>query len=260
MNDSFIATMDKSDSQNTATNRENALLTRGQREYLRGEKEFENEQSERDIRYEIRERIKNGLLDFELLADELEPRDRKQIFKDVRPAALRGDEHVNVDEMPQMDEMEGLVHTVAFLYLAARDADLPFEKVIELGISEANFERPFVPSDVEVRIDERVEFDYDEIFGKIERGRRLGEIEYSAVKSLLLKDLERYVELCEEIDVDVSDKLDAGEELTREESLVVVGLVNSGNLDSSSSDYDLERLLDDEVVRDFGLHHPLSQP
>jgi len=252
--------MDKSDSQNTATERKNALLTQGQREYLRGEKEFKNEQSERDIRYEIRERIKDGLLDFELLADELEPRDRKQIFKDVRPAALRGDEHVNVDEMPQRDEMEGLVHTVAFLYLAARDADLPFEKVVELGISEANFERPFVPSDVEVRIDERVEFDYEEIFDKVERGERLSEIEYSAVKSLLLKDLERYVELCGGTDVDLRGKLDAGEELTREESLVAVGLVNGGNLESDASDYNFENPLDEEVVRDFGLYHPLSQP
>jgi hypothetical protein len=254
--------MNGSDSQNKDTERERktALLTRRQREYLRSEKEFESGQSERDMRYKIRERIKNGLLDFELLADELEPRDRKQIFKDVRTAALRGDEHVNVDEMPQRDEVEGLVHTVAFLYLAARDADLPFEKVIELGISEANFERPFVPSDVEVRIDERVEFDYDEIFGKIERGERISEIEYSAVKSLLLKDLERYVELCEWIDLNVSDKFDAGEELTREESLVVVGLVNGGDLDSDASNYDFETLLDDEVMRDFGLYHPLSQP
>lgn len=252
--------MDKSDSQNTATERETALLTPAQREYLRGKKEFENDQSERDMRYKIRERVKNGLLDFELLADELEPRDRKQIFKDVRPAALRGDEHINVEEMPQIDELEGLVHTIAFLYLAARDADLPFEKAVELGITEANFERPFVPSEVEVSIDERVEFDYDEIFDKIERGERLDEIEYSAVKSLLLQDLERYVELCEGIDAGVEDKLDAEQEFTREGSLVVVGLVNGGHLRSDNSDYDFERLLDDEVIRDFGLDHPLRQP
>ena len=68
-----IPTMTNDRSQEETTERSVGILTEGQREYLRGDKEFEHAQSERDMRYKIRERIKNALLDFEILVEHLEP-------------------------------------------------------------------------------------------------------------------------------------------------------------------------------------------
>jgi len=68
--------------------------------------------------------------------------------------------------MPEMEGLEGLVHTLdtlSFRDSAADDADVPFEKAVELGVSEAVFEGPFTPRSLDVKIDERVELDYDEI-------------------------------------------------------------------------------------------------
>ena len=219
------------------------ILTEGQREYLRGEKEFEHAQSERDMRYKIRERIKNALLDFEILTKHLEPRDREQLYKDVRPAPLRGDERVNADELPRRDELSGLVYATAFLHQSAEEIDMPFERLVELGVRETMTGGRFAPRAVNVEIEEETEIDYERIFDKMERDEPLTEFERMSAAALYADDRERYVELCKEADVDVKSKLEAGEPLTVGESCVLFALL----AEEDYGKYDLREIVHDDV-------------
>jgi hypothetical protein len=241
--------MPENRSQETDTERGAGLLTEKQRRYLRGEKEYDNAQSERDMRYKIRERVKNGLLDFKILAKELEPRDRKQIFKDVRSAVERGDTGFTEEEILREDELSGIVHAMEFLYLAADDAEIPFERTVELGVRETKTGGLFAPSNVEVTVDENIETDHESVFEKIEGGEPLTEIEGIVLASLAAEDFERYVSLCEDVDVDVREKLEAGEPLSVGESYVLFGLL-SKNRDYRG--YDLDELVHDEVRSRLG--------
>jgi len=60
--------------------RPRALLTRDDRSFLKGEKEFEEEQQQRNARYRIRTRIENGLRDLGFLHGKLEESDIEKIF------------------------------------------------------------------------------------------------------------------------------------------------------------------------------------
>jgi len=94
------------------------------------------------------------LLDFGLLVEELEPRDRKQIFKDIRSAPERGDSHFTADELAREESIRGVIDALSFLYLGADDVDMPFDEAVEFGIERAKQNTLFVYEDVSVRIDE----------------------------------------------------------------------------------------------------------
>lgn len=236
-------------SQDTDTERGAGILTEGQREYLRGNKEFEHAQSERDVRYKIRERLKNALIDFEILAKNLEPRDREQLFKDMRPVGLRGDRRIDEEEIPREDELAGLVHAVAFLYKASKDADVPFERMVELGVREAKKGGRFSPRKVNVTIEEETELDYESIFDKIEKDEPLTEFESIAVSALVADDFETYVDLCRNADVDVKEKLESGNPLSVAESYVLIGLLSE---EDEYRKYDLNELVHEDVRSALG--------
>lgn len=245
----YILTMPKDHSQKTDTDRGAGVLTRKQREYLLGRKDFENSQSERDMRYKIRERIKNGLLDFKILARELEERDREQIFKDVRSAVQRGDTQFTEDEILRENELSGMVHAVAFLYLATGDIDVPLERVVELGVRETKTGGLFAPSDVEVTIDEKIETDHQRLFEKIEEDEPLTQIESMELASLAAEDFDRYVSFCKDTDLDLKEKLEEGKRLSVGESYVLFGLLSQNR---KYREYDLKELVHSEVVSRLG--------
>ena len=202
------------------------LLTPDQRAFLRGEKEYEHEQSETDMRYKIRTRVRRALFDFVLLVQELEPRDRKQLLKDVRAPQNRDDDEYLTDEVFRDGEPTALIYMVAFLYQAAEDVGFDFEKLVELGVVAGHDEdptNPFAARSVEVTIDEHLEYDFERIRGKIEAGDELSEPEYLALTRLLLADLSEFVEVCQRTHVDIQGKIEAGETLTVGESVVAVG-------------------------------------
>lgn len=62
------------------TNRKRGILTKGDREYLLGQRELSG-QDERNTRYRIRQRVAQGLLDIQLLADYFPLSDIKQIVE-----------------------------------------------------------------------------------------------------------------------------------------------------------------------------------
>lgn len=85
----------------TEVDRPRGILTKSDREYLLGEASIEPQSdSERHVRRRIRERIRNAILDFTLIFENLEGRDRRQIFE-------------GTDEPPLWD---GAVDMLAFLY------------------------------------------------------------------------------------------------------------------------------------------------
>ncbi len=60
--------------------RARGILTPADRRFLRGDTEYANDQSERDARYRIRERLFNGILDFEVALRGLESRDISMVM------------------------------------------------------------------------------------------------------------------------------------------------------------------------------------
>lgn len=61
----------------------NRILTKTEREFLRGEKEYADEKSETNKMQNIRERVFQSLTDFELLAEELPEEERQKIFEQL---------------------------------------------------------------------------------------------------------------------------------------------------------------------------------
>lgn len=100
---------------NTDADRERGLLSPADRAYLLGEREMSHDQSRRNAEARIRNRIRDGILDFDLLLHTLAAKDREQVFADV---------HTD-DEL-----LDGLRAMIAFAYVGAREQGLPFEEVL----------------------------------------------------------------------------------------------------------------------------------
>ena len=232
--------------------RDASMLTPDQREYLRGEKDY-NQQVENNTRYEIRKRVRDALLDFGLLLEEMDARDREQLFKDVRPPSLREDDQFD-EESFRDDGISGLVQALGFLYLGADEVGIPFENALEQAIVRArgaDSSNPFVARTVEVSVDEALETDVGGVVRKIERGDRLDDVEFFGLTRLVLSDLDTFVRQLASADVDVMSKLDGGESLTRGESLVVVARTFDDV--TQFREYDLFELLHDDVITHLGL-------
>lgn len=110
--------------------RDRGILTPADRAYLRGEADLGSVQAERNARARIRDRLHEGLLDFELLVEHLSERDRQLVFGDRLDA--KG-----------TDAFDALVSTVAFLYAGIDETAVDFETILSEGINlaEASAER-----------------------------------------------------------------------------------------------------------------------
>lgn len=124
--------MDESD-------RPRGILSPADRKFLLGEADLESEQSRYDARYRIRRRVRNALLDFTLLLEHLEARDRDQVFDP--PADRR--EAVT----------DGVVDALAFLYLGMAAYDVPRREFFREAIRRAERRRGEDGSLVTVRFD-----------------------------------------------------------------------------------------------------------
>lgn len=63
--------------------RDRGFLTPTDREFLKGQKEYANKETGAHRKADIRNRVRNAILDFELLAEELDREQRDKIFGDV---------------------------------------------------------------------------------------------------------------------------------------------------------------------------------
>jgi hypothetical protein len=203
--------------------RDPALLTPAQREYLRGEAEYEVEQSETNTRYRMRKRIRNSLKDLELLSKELDPEDRKQVFAELHPLT---DDDTESDDLPlREDEMSGVIGAIAFLYAGSQDIGIPFEQIVEYGLLRAldqELEGPFTSGTATVTIETQSQVDPDAVAEKIASDRPLSAVEYEAIKRLLVSDLDRMLGVFEDIDLPIESVEEQSDTLSLGPSLVLM--------------------------------------
>lgn len=105
-------------------NRPPGILTKKDRQYLRGEEISENRQVRYERRKGIRNRVRNGLLDFQ---------DIWEIDQDERRKIVDGFE-------PRADLYTSLVYLIAFADYCARDAGYDLEEIISGGIQYSTYE------------------------------------------------------------------------------------------------------------------------
>jgi hypothetical protein len=119
---------------NTTSNltRERGMLTKTDRKYLRGNIEYDDKQQQRNRRRHIRQRVRNGIVDFNLL-DMLEERDREQIFSEV------GTSNIATSKVGsgKTELFVGMCAMVELLYKVSEENGISFEEIIENGIQDA---------------------------------------------------------------------------------------------------------------------------
>jgi len=159
-------------------NRPRGMLTPKDRELLRGEIEYEHPQQYSNRRRDIRERIANGLLDFNVIQYLLKDKDRKLIFRDPSSAA-------DVDDPPFVESIQSMLY---WTYLGLREQNYDFEGLLVEAIEEAteDFARKYWGESVEtsVRFDIEVKrkYDIDDLITAIENG---GPVKANQVYDLL---------------------------------------------------------------------------
>jgi hypothetical protein len=115
----------------SARDRDPALLTYAMREYLLGEKEV-SDALESQTRQRIRDRIRNGLLDFELLLCTLDDQDVQTIFSSIT------DDYRAMGNR-EREVYDGTKHTLAFLYFALSEfSQSDFEDIVENAIRSSS--------------------------------------------------------------------------------------------------------------------------
>ena len=107
---------------NTDTDRDRGILSPADRDYLLGDVEMSHEQSKRNAEARIRQRIFDGVVDFDLLVPFLEEKDRRQVF-----------ERAHSEE----EFVDGLTAMLAFTYLGLKEQGIDFERVLVPAVRSA---------------------------------------------------------------------------------------------------------------------------
>lgn len=147
-----------------APDRPRGILTTSDREFLLGRKTDYTEHSKKQKRNRIRRRIRNAILDFTILFEYLDDRDRETVFD------------------PEDDERDaytqGIIDMLGFLHLGTMGYYTPFKHMLAEGVNKA--EQRLAGSDyrmvtVYFNVDPIGTIDVDEVMDKIE-GERFEEI------------------------------------------------------------------------------------
>jgi len=159
-------------------NRPRGMLTPKDRELLRGEIEYKHQQQYSNRRRDIRERIANGLLDFNAIQYSLQDKDRKLIFQD--PATAAG-----VDDPLLPESIRSMFY---WTYLGLREQNYDFEGLLVKAIEQAeeDFARKYwgesVEATVRFDIDVTRTYDIDDLITAVENG---GPIKANRIYDLL---------------------------------------------------------------------------
>ncbi|SEH47300.1 hypothetical protein SAMN05192561_102264 [Halopenitus malekzadehii] len=137
--------------------RPRGILTPSDRDFLLGRKTDYTEHSKKQKRNRIRRRIRNAVIDFSILFEHLEQRDRETVFdpKDEDREAFT----------------QGVIDMLAFLHLGSMGYHTPFKEMLAEGVGKA--EQRLAGSDfrmvnVEFNVDPVGQIDVDEVIEKIE--------------------------------------------------------------------------------------------
>jgi hypothetical protein len=140
--------------------RDRGVLTPSDREFLLGRKTDYTEHSKKQKRNRIRRRIRNAILDFTILFEHLDDRDRETVF--------------DPDDAERDAYTQGIVDMLAFLHLGTMGYSTPFKDMLAQGVSKG--EQELAGSDyrmvnVEFNVDPVGRIDVDEVVEKLDQGR-----------------------------------------------------------------------------------------
>lgn len=230
--------------------RQNALLTNSFRDFLRGLNQFEKAER-RTYRNRIRDRVRNGLQDFVILANHMEARDRHQLFVKDQMKNLHA---VEPERAFRTDELNGAVHALAFIYASFLEMNADFEEYLTDAIAIAHhnvLDTLWVDRDIEVSIKDESGLEAGDAFEKLENNDELTEFEYYSLFRVSYTDTRRFIEETESIELPLEEAISEERRLSRGHSLVAFtrGVTDFDWLDTET----LCRILDEKVLRDFGL-------
>lgn len=142
-----------------SADRGRGILTPSDREFLLERKTDYTEHSKKQKRNRIRRRIRNAILDFSIIFEHLEDRDRETIF--------------NPDDDERDAYTQGITDLLAFLHLGTMGYYTPFKNMLAQGVNKA--EQELAGSDyrmvnVEFNVDPVGQIDVDEVVDKLEFG------------------------------------------------------------------------------------------
>src|SRR6056297_1637905 len=143
-----------------AADRPRGILTPSDREFLLGRKTDYTEHSKKQKRNRIRRRLRNAILDFTILFDHLEDRDRETVF--------------NPEDEAREAYTQGIVDMLGFLHLGTMGYYVPFKDMLGQGVNRA--EQKLAGSDyrmvtVDFNVDPVGQIDVDEVVDKLESER-----------------------------------------------------------------------------------------
>lgn len=144
--------------------RDRGILTPENRAFLRGETEYEYEQSAINARRRIRERVRNSILDFAIVFEYLSEDDLRAVVEEVKEQNPTHREQLQ----PEREFGDGMVDTVAFAGLCASELGSDFET-----LASAAIRRHAEKVDLRVdTVDVDVEVTYRDLFTDTERLER----------------------------------------------------------------------------------------
>ncbi|RQG89193.1 hypothetical protein EA462_12570 [Natrarchaeobius halalkaliphilus] len=137
--------------------RPRGILTPSDRDFLLGRKTDYTDHSKKQKRNRIRRRVRNAVLDFSILFEYMEERDRNTVF--------------DPDDDERDAYTQGITDMLAFLHLGTMGYHTPFKDMLSEGVGKA--EQRLAGSNyrmvnVEFNVDPVGQIDVDEVVAKLE--------------------------------------------------------------------------------------------
>ena len=199
-----------------SSDRGRGILTPSDREFLLERKTDYTEHSKKQKRNRIRRRIRNAILDFSIIFEHLEDRDRETVF--------------NPDDDARDAYTQGITDMLAFLHLGTMGYYTPFKDMLAEGVNKA--EQELAGSDyrmvtVDFNVDPVGQIDVDAVIDKLEFGdyeevtdeelrafvRLLSESEEFSATSLRSEMKEQMTEFIEQVNAATEQRDQRVEEL-----------------------------------------------
>ena len=139
------------------SDRPRGVLTPSDRDFLLGRKTDYTEHSKKQKRNRIRRRVSNAMLDFSILFEYLEERDRNTVF--------------DPDDEDREALTQGITDMLAFLHLGTMGYYTPFKDMLSEGVGKAEqrlADSNYRMVNVEFNVDPVGQIDVDEVVEKLE--------------------------------------------------------------------------------------------
>ncbi|MDS0220869.1 hypothetical protein NDI54_05810 [Haloarcula sp. S1AR25-5A] len=199
-----------------STDRGRGIFTESNREYLTGNKSGISRQAQQQQERDIKDRLRNAILDFRFVFEHMDPDSRAEVYEDLN---IEG-----VDLMGEREDegVEALLAMAAILYEAVLETGVPRNLVFSKGPSLLEEQR-FLPEGSKRQIQVSADFDreikepeegsltqIDEVLKQLRFGRDIDDLNSGELKTLI-----RYANMSD--GADFSPLLKAAEEERNQE-------------------------------------------